>query len=143
MHDKDTAIIAKLRDLLHMTLFDFGTFDTNEERLDEFRRVRKVIRATLEQEQEIMIKPSDFTRVNSDTNGNPRYACDFSFFTSDSERSIAGNVSGKYAIACKRANSLGGRKFHNKQYGGGIVFQSYSLDETCNAINRLMQSIKG
>ena len=86
-----------------------------------------------------MIKPEDFTRVNSDTNGNPRYACHYSFFTSDSERSIAG----KYAIACKRANALGGRKFHNKQYGGGIVFQSYNLQDTCNHINRLMQSIKG
>ena len=81
-----------------------------------------------------MIKPEDFTRVNSDINGNPRYVCDFSFFTNDSDN---------YAIACKRANILGGRKFHNKQYGGGIVFQSYSLQDTCNHINRLMQSIKG
>ena len=26
------------------------------------------------------------------------------------------------------ARKLGGRKFHNKQYGGGIVFQAYECE---------------
>lgn len=89
----------------------------------------------------IMIKPSDFTRVNSDTNGNPRYVCWYGFMNTQNEK--MNHYPENYAIACKRGNSLGGRKFHNKQYGGGIVFQSYSLQDTCNHINRLMQSIKG
>lgn len=38
-------------------------------------------------------------------------------------------VSKKYAIALKRANALGGRKFHNKQFGGGIVFQASTEKE--------------
>jgi hypothetical protein len=32
----------------------------------------------------------------------------------------------KYDLALNRAKKLGGRKFSNKQFGGGIVFQSYN-----------------
>lgn len=66
-----------------------------------------------------------FTRINSDTNGNPRYVCHFL------------NLADKYDDACKLANRIGGRKYHTKRYGGGIVFQSYSLNETVTAINRV------
>jgi hypothetical protein len=37
------------------------------------------------------------------------------------------------------ANTLGGKKFHNKQYGGGIVFQCYSLPDLCKRINEITQ----
>lgn len=59
----------------------------------------------------------DFKRVNSDVYGNPRYVCHFLNFAND------------YDEALRIAKEYGGRKFNNKQYGGGIVFQSYNIDE--------------
>ena len=32
---------------------------------------------------------------------------------------------------------MGGKKFHNKQYGGGIVFQSYNINKLGNKILEL------
>ena len=60
----------------------------------------------------------NFTRVNNDVNGNPRYVCHFL------------NVADNYNEAILLAKKIGGRKFHNKQYGGGLVFQSYNLYDT-------------
>lgn len=70
----------------------------------------------------------DFTRIDNDTNGNPRYVCHFL------------NISKDYDSAVKLANKIGGRKFHNKQYGGGIVFQSYNLPDLQNSINALKEN---
>lgn len=64
----------------------------------------------------------EFTRVNNDINGNPRYVCHFL------------NIAGDYQTAVKIANTIGGRKYHNKQYGGGIVFQSYNIEATAAKI---------
>lgn len=80
-----------------------------------------------------------FTRVKSDSNGNPRYAIHFTnilpilstggFYCDD--------VSNTYAAAVVEAKTVlpGSRKFHNKQYGGGIVIQSYNLDDDVNRVN--------
>jgi len=85
-----------------------------------------------------MITPQDFTRVRNDVNGNPRYVCHFLALDVHGWQSNIG-LSDRYAIACKLANTIGGKKFHNKQYGGGIVFQCYNLPELCNRINELTQ----
>ena len=58
----------------------------------------------------------DFLRINNDVNGNPRYVCSWLNFNT-----------GTYEQAVALAKTIGGRKFHNKQYGGGIVFQSYNI----------------
>lgn len=58
----------------------------------------------------------NFERINNDINGNPRYVIHFL------------NLDSSYQRAIKKANKLGGRKYNNKSYGGGIVFQSYNLD---------------
>ncbi len=55
----------------------------------------------------------NWTRINNDGNGNPRYVCHFL------------NIASTYKEALEIARKIGGRKFHNKQYGGGIVFQTY------------------
>jgi hypothetical protein len=55
-----------------------------------------------------------FTQINNDSNGNPRYVVHY--------LQLADN----YDRALYLSRQLGGRKFHNKQYGGGIVFQSYN-----------------
>lgn len=70
-------------------------------------------------------KEVTFTRIKNDTNGNPRYVCHYLVFNTD------------YVSACKLANTIGGRKFHNKQYGGGIVFSSYNINELCKHIERV------
>lgn len=70
----------------------------------------------------------EFTRINNDANGNPRYVCHFL------------NISNDYATAVKLANKIGGRKFHNKQYGGGIVFQSYNNDDLQKRINEIKEN---
>lgn len=85
-----------------------------------------------------MIKPSDFTKIKHDVNGNPRHVCHFLHLDVHGYQSNIG-LSERYAIAVKLANTLGGKKFHNKQYGGGIVFQCYSLPDLCNRINEITQ----
>jgi hypothetical protein len=88
----------------------------------------------------------EWTRVRSDVNGNPRYVCHFLNLNTQEEIDKNGkdwiDVSTKYQIAVKRANKIGGRKFHNKQYGGGIVFQSYSLIDTERSIFELLEKRK-
>ena len=57
-----------------------------------------------------------FTRINNDTNGNPRYVVHFL------------QIAESYERALFLGRKIGGRKFHNKQYGGGIAFQSYNIE---------------
>ena len=85
-----------------------------------------------------MINQDDFTRVNNDTNGNPRYVCHF--LRLNIEQDNGQDISEKYTTALSRSREFGGRKFHNKQYGGGIVFQSYNLRELCEEINEKLES---
>lgn len=86
------------------------------------------------------ITPKDFTRISNDVNGNPRHVCHFLHLDVHGWQSNL-DLPNRYAIACKLANSIGGKKFHNKQYGGGIVFQEYAgcLDSLCASINALTQ----
>jgi len=70
----------------------------------------------------------DWTRVNNDVNGNPRYVVHFLDIMPMRYKGY--DLSNRYEAVVKFANKLGGKKFHNKQYGGGIVFQSYNLDST-------------
>ena len=72
-----------------------------------------------------MIELENFTRINNDVNGNPRYVFHFLHLSKD------------YARAVKLANKhLGGRKYHTKTYGGGIVIQSYELRDDIKIINQ-------
>jgi hypothetical protein len=76
-----------------------------------------------------MITKDNFTRINNDTNGNPRYVFHF--------LELANN----YNEALFLAKKIGGKKFHNKQYGGGIVVQSYNLQDDCDRINELINEL--
>ena len=78
------------------------------------------------------------TRVNNDVNGNPRYVVHFLEFLNNEENSFL-PFSKKYEYALKKAKKIGGRKFHNKQYGGGIVFQSYNTDNLKEQIIDIME----
>jgi len=68
------------------------------------------------------------TRIKNDINGNPRRVIHFLAFITPEERSALTLVD-LYEFALKKARKLGGKRFHNKQYGGGIVFQAYSDDD--------------
>jgi len=81
----------------------------------------------------------EFTRINNDTNGNPRYVCHFFNLLTDEESSSMNSLDERYNFALKRAKQIGGRKFHNKQYGGGIVFQSYNIGDTQRQIIELLK----
>ena len=70
-----------------------------------------------------MKRTIDWTRINNDSNGNPRHVCHFLAFIGPNDAGIP--LDQKYDLALKRARKLGGRKYHNKSYGGGIVFQEY------------------
>lgn len=79
----------------------------------------------------------DLTRVNNDVNGNPRYVIHYLALLTDQECKEHG-FDTRYDYAVKKAKKLfGGRRFHNKQYGGGIVFQSYSVDTELRIINEI------
>ena len=83
----------------------------------------------------------DWTRINNDTNGNPRYVLHFLNLNTRAELDANPwiDIPVKYAIAVKRANRIGGKKYHTKSYGGGIVFQSYSLEDTESSILQVLQ----
>lgn len=66
-----------------------------------------------------------FTRVDNDINGNPRYVCHYL------------NIASDYNAAVKLANKIGGKRYHTKRYGGGIVFQSYNIADTAKRIKEL------
>jgi len=95
----------------------------------------------------------EFTRVNNDVNGNPRFVCHFLNLITDKDEAeikvdfaatLAQNPFKKtgllYDHAIWKARKIGGKKFHNKQYGGGIVFQSYNIHQTEQDIFNLLNS---
>jgi hypothetical protein len=87
----------------------------------------------------------NFKRVNSDINGNPRYVCSFYHLLSETESNNYNmSVSDQYNLALQKAKSLGGRKYHNKQYGGGIVFGSiFNIKELENKILEITGCVEG
>ena len=89
-----------------------------------------------------MITEQDFTRINNDDNGNPRYVIHFLDCQPESFRQPGNGLSERYVMTVKLMNKIGGRKYSTKSYGGGIVFQSYSLTETIEHIERLKGEIK-
>jgi hypothetical protein len=70
----------------------------------------------------------NFTRINNDINGNPRYVIHFLRLADTYERALF------------LGRKLGGRKFHNRQYGGGIAFQSYNTADLEKRINELKEN---
>lgn len=71
------------------------------------------------------------TKIKHDINGNPRRVVHFFELVTEQDREDAkgqpfAGISFLYDRALHRARKIGGKKFHNKQYGGGIVFQAYS-----------------
>jgi hypothetical protein len=86
----------------------------------------------------LQLNKISFTQVNNDTDGNPRFVTHFLNLIHESDNY---GVNGNYELALKRAKKIGGRKFHNKQFGGGIVFSCGSTEVLERRIKNLMDSI--
>ena len=82
------------------------------------------------------MKTIEFTRVNNDANGNPRYVTHFFSLLKDEEQTLP-----NYGLAVKRANKLGGKKYRGSDFGGGIVFQSYNIARTEQRINEILAAL--
>lgn len=63
------------------------------------------------------MKPSNFKQLKHDVNGNPRFVT-----------SWLGYGFKTYAQAVKAANKIGGRRYHHKNFAGGLVFQAYECE---------------
>jgi len=89
--------------------------------------------------QNDLITKENFTRINNDTNGNPRYVTSFLNLLKDREKYELGlSIDAKYDLALRKAKSIGGKRFSNKMYGGGIVFGSiFNLDDLVKRVNAL------
>ena len=70
----------------------------------------------------------NLTRVNNDVNGNPRYVFHF--------LALADHYGEAVAVAKKL---IGGKKYHTKSYGGGIVFQSYNVQNDLDTLNAYIE----
>ena len=84
-----------------------------------------------------MITEKDFTRISNDIDGNPRYVIHYLQCCPERFKTLPVNES--YRLTCKLMNKIGGKKYHTKSYGGGIVFKSYSLPEKIKDINAVMK----
>ena len=80
------------------------------------------------------MKAIEFTRVNNDVYGNPRYVTHFFSLLKEDEQTLS-----NYNLAVKRANKLGGKKYRGSDFGGGIVFQSYNLDDLRKRITEILK----
>jgi hypothetical protein len=74
-----------------------------------------------------------FKRINNDINGNPRFVFHFLAFLGNETVSILE----RYQIALKKSRNLGGKAYRGKDFGGGIVLQSYNIEDTIERIKSL------
>jgi hypothetical protein len=75
----------------------------------------------------------EFKRITNDTNGNPRFVFHFLAFLG----SETGSILDRYQIALKKSRRLGGKAYKGKDFGGGIVIQSFNIQETISKIEAL------
>jgi hypothetical protein len=78
----------------------------------------------------IELNESDFTKVNNDSFGNPRYSVHFTMLKPLGFNTENISKTYEFVLNLNKKLKLGGRKYHNKSYGGGLVFQSYNLKNT-------------
>lgn len=72
----------------------------------------------------------DYKRVNNDINGNPRYVFHFLSFLNEGDNN-------NYNTAIEKSRAIGGKKYRGKDFGGGIVIQSFNIYDTIERIKQL------
>lgn len=75
----------------------------------------------------------EYTRVNNDINGNPRYVFHYLNFLKVDEPGYK-----NFKLALSRARTIGGKKYRGYDFVGGIVFQSYNIEQTIKDIENLL-----
>ncbi len=70
-------------------------------------------------------------RINNDVNGNPRYVVHFYDLLNDGEGEGL-TILEKFDLMVKKSRKVGGKIYRGKDFGGGIVFQSYDIQTTIN-----------
>ena len=101
------------------------TFESQKIGKEELQRMARLADKWVEHEKQRMIvedeaskiQESNFTRLPSDMNGNPRYYLPL------------------YLAPHDIARAEGGTVYRGKQYGAGWVFQTYALKSICDALN--------
>jgi len=72
-------------------------------------------------------------RINNDINGNPRYVVHFLDLLTISD--IQGlDIDQKFNLALEKARKVGGKIYRGKDFGGGIVIQSFNILETIRKV---------
>ena len=85
----------------------------------------------------------NFKQVNSDYYGKPRVVCHFLELINEQDNENVKNdglnsISNLYNIAVYKAKKIGGKKYNGKDFGGGIVFQSYNTDKLEEQIKSIL-----
>ena len=93
------------------------------------------------------MKTTDYpvTTIKPDINGNSRRVIHWCAFITDADRADRAAVGRStstclYEWALRKARKLGGRKYHNRSYGGGIVFQASSDQEVYALVERAIKA---
>lgn len=82
------------------------------------RHAKNLLNTTTQEGDEM--SKYNWTRVNNDSNGNPRYVVHFLQLLTDQEMTQFHEkhgwdaISQAYIYACQRAKKFGGKRFHNK-----------------------------
>lgn len=87
----------------------------------------------------------DYFKANRDFYGNPRYIVHFFNFLNEEEQDrinieFSHSLQKEYDIALIKSRAIGGKKYRGKDFGGGIVFQSYNIQETLKKIKKIQQT---
>ena len=88
-----------------------------------------------------MITIHDLESIDSNGYGNPRYVMHWCSVSSEVCKS--NDIMQKYNEVLDFCKPLGGKKYHNKKYGGGIAFTTYNLQSLCDKINAALASLEG
>ncbi len=100
----------------------------------------------------------ELMRVKHDSNGNPRYVVHFLELLSPEEQAAIdaavrdnnkrnghwsqSSIHVMFDAALKKSRKIGGSKYRGKDFGGGIVFQSYNAAELKRDIEHLSQPVE-
>lgn len=99
--------------------------------LDRMDQINESSYDSILQTQSRNITPDSFEKAASDSYGNPRYVIGW------------WKVGSSYEGALNAMKEFGGKKFHNKQFGGGIIFnvQQEGLSKLCKSINKKINKV--
>jgi hypothetical protein len=99
--------------------------------LKEIDQINESSYTSILQTESRNITPDSFEKAASDSYGNPRYVIGW------------WKVGSSYEGALNAMKEFGGKKFHNKQFGGGIIFnvQEEGLSKLCKSINKKINKV--